>query len=99
MRIIEKMKEKIKNDERFIAKMILTGVLVTSIPALVGGVISCHNAVKDNPDDYTNDSRYIAGIISIAAGTTFGTAGVAGCIDNDDEQTQDKKEENNTLKK
>lgn len=99
MKIIEKMKEKIKNDERFISKMILTGVLVTSIPALVGGVITCHNAVKDNPDNYTNDGRYVAGIISIAAGTTLGNAGVAGCVGNDDEQTQNKKEENNTLQK
>ena len=98
MKIIEKVKEKIKNDERFISKMILTGVLVTSIPALVGGVISCHNAVKNNPDDYTNDGRYVAGIISIAAGTTLGSAGVAGCVGNDDEQTKDEKN-NNSLQK
>ena len=99
MRIIEKMKEKIKNDERFIAKMILTMVLAASIPAFVGGVITCHNAVKANPDDYTNDGRYVAGIISVAAGTTLGAAGVAGCIGNDEEQTKDENEENNTLEK
>ena len=99
MRIIEKMKEKIKNDERFIVKMILTMVLAISIPPFVGGVATCHKAVKSNPDNYTNDPQYTAGIIAVTLGTTLGAAGVAGCIGNDEEQTKDENEENNTLEK
>ena len=94
MRIIEKMKAKIKNDERFIAKMILAGVLAVSIPAVVGGVCACSSAVNTNPDDYANDARYVGGVVSLVAGTVLGSAGVAGCIGNDDEQATDKKENN-----
>ena len=96
MRIIEKMKEKIKNDERFISKMIITGVLTVSIPAVVGGICGCAVAANTNPDDYANDPRYVGGVISMSIGTTLGSAGMAGALDRqkDDEQGQE-----NDLKK
>ena len=96
MRIIEKMKEKFKEDERFITKMILAGVLIISIPAVVGGVCGCAIAANTNPDDYSNDPRYVGGVISMSIGTTLGSAGVAGALDSqkDDEQSQE-----NDLKK
>ena len=101
MKIGEKLKQKIKTDERFIAKMILTGILAVSVPTFAGGVYACHKAVKDNPTDYANDSRYIGGMIAIVTSTTLGTAGVGGCIGNDEEtepkntKTNNRKDENN----
>lgn len=99
MRVIEKMKEKIKNDERFIAKMILTGVLTVSLPAIAGGIITCHNAVKDNPDSYTEDSSYIAGVVSVTVGSTILSAGVAGSIDTSSDENHQKKYEDDLLQK
>lgn len=90
MKIIDKIKQKIKDDERFISKMILTGVLSVSIPAIAGGVFTCNKAVKNNPNNFTEDNRYIAGIISITAGTTLLSAGVAGSIDNKKDDDESK---------
>ena len=96
MKIGEKLKQKIKTDERFIAKMILTGILAVSVPTFAGGVYACHKAVKDNPTDYANDSRYIGGIVAVTVGTTLGAAGVGGCIGNGDEENiQENTKENN----
>ncbi len=93
MRIIEKMKEKFK-DNRFISNMIVGTIVSTGVLLTVGGVASCANAVNSNPEDYNNDARYIGGAISIVAGTALGAGGITGYIDNDDEIV-DKKDENN----
>ena len=96
MKVTDKIKNKIKNDERFIARMIVAGILAVSVPTFAGGVYACHKAVKDNPTDYANDGRYIAGTVAMLASTTFGTAGVFGSISNNEDEN--KQEDSQTSK-
>ena len=62
------MKQNNQNKDRLIAKMIATALLTASVAGIGGGVVACHNAVKYNPDNYNEDGRYIAGVISMAVG-------------------------------
>ena len=65
------MKQNNQNKDRLIAKMIATALLTASVAGIGGGVITCHNVVKHNPDNYNDDKRYLAGVISMAVGATL----------------------------
>ena len=90
MRIIEKMKEKIKNDERFIGKMVGAILLSLGFAATSAGIYAAHNAVENDEIEYTENTQYVAGVIAVTAGSASMSLGVAGLIDAKEDEDEAK---------
>ena len=65
-----------KKDNRFIAKMVSTVLISAGILCVgTGAALGCV-AQNENPDDLTNNAKYIASVYSISAGAVSSSIGV-----------------------
>ena len=86
------MKEKkSKNDDRLIAKMIVASLISIGIAGVGTGAMLGNMATTQNPDNYVNDTKYIAGMTALTLGavsTSFGVAGISAFNPSKDDENE-----------
>ena len=97
MKLKEKL-NKIKNNDRFIGKMVGAIILSAGIASTCGGVYAAHNAVENNAINYTEDGKYIAGIVATTLGAGAISYGFASVIANSTESNQEDSKDNDLQK-
>lgn len=83
---------KIKDKDRFIAKLVATALLTASVAGIGGGVALCHNSVEDSKVKPGDEYKYAAGIVAMSIGSGALSLGMAAYPFD----TPKKKEDNNT---
>ena len=82
------MDNKIKNKDRFIAKMISTGLITAGILGAGVGIGLCRHAVVNNPDNYNEKPLYTAGVITTVLSVPVAQMGVVASSDNKNEEDE-----------
>ena len=78
-------------NERFIAKMITATLISVGIAGVGTGALLGNMATTQNPKDYADDAKYVAGITALSLGavsTSLGVAGIAGINSSKEDENQ-----------
>lgn len=86
----------IKDEDRLI-KRLAVGAITFGATSLIGAIIMCNIAVKNNPDTYNESPLYGAGVVSTAIASMFIPAGAAAYPYKSN--SSNKSEDENTLQK
>ena len=87
------MGNKIKNKDRFIARMISAGFITAGILGASAGIGMCRHAVVNHPENYNEKPLYTAGILTTVFSVPVSQMGIIASSDNKN------KEDENSLQK